>query len=70
MPTDTEYLTTAQVARHFNRSRAAVTLWLRKGQLRGHKFGPAWMVARSDVDAFTPPPIGYPKGRPRRLEQN
>lgn len=47
-----ELLTPTQVAHHLRVTDYTVYGWLRRGRLRGVKFGRRWRVAKGDLDAF------------------
>ena len=45
-------LTPPQVARHLQVNERTVTLWLRRGHLRGFKIGKEWRVSARDLENF------------------
>ncbi len=47
-----QLLTPHQVAKRFQVNERTVTLWLRKGHLRGFKLGKEWRVSAQDLAAF------------------
>ena len=49
---DGPLLTPHQVAERFQIDVRTVTLWLRKGQLRGFKVGKRWRVSAQALTAF------------------
>ncbi len=49
---DEQLLTPHQVAERFQVDERTVTLWLRKGHLRGFKVGKEWRVSAQDLTAF------------------
>ncbi len=59
-------LTPPQVARHLQVNERTVTLWLRRGHLRGFKIGKEWRVSARDVDNFLEQNANVPVG----VEQN
>ena len=55
------FLTTIQVAEHLGISTSRVRALIKAGRLLAEKFGKAWMIQQSDLDAFVPRPAGRPK---------
>ncbi len=45
-------LTPIDVANHLQVNERTVTLWLRRGYLRGFKIGKEWRVSARDLDNF------------------
>jgi excisionase family DNA binding protein len=45
-------MTPRQVARRVQVQVRTVTMWLRNGQLRGHKIGKGWRISNADLEAF------------------
>ncbi len=54
-------LTTPEVARELGVSLRRVQALIRDGRLRARRFGRAWMVAPTDLDAVRLRPPGRPK---------
>ena len=49
---DKKLLTPTDVANHLQVTERTVTLWLRRGHLRGFKVGKEWRVSTRDLDNF------------------
>ena len=49
---NSEFLTTADVARACGVSRTAVWLWIRLGALRAQMIGPVYVVTQQDFERF------------------
>ncbi len=45
-------LTPTDVANHLQVNERTVTLWLRRGHLRGFKVGKEWRISTRDLDNF------------------
>jgi excisionase family DNA binding protein len=45
-------LTPSDVANRLQMNERTVTLWLRKGLLRGFKIGKEWRVSETDLETF------------------
>jgi excisionase family DNA binding protein len=60
MKLEERMFTPKDVAERMLVSHYTVIEWLRKGWLKGHKYGRAWRVKESDLQAFIdhPPPMG------------
>ena len=52
MMNDKKLLTPTDVANRLQVNERTVTLWLRKGHLRGFKIGKEWRVSARDLDNF------------------
>ena len=50
--TDDRLLTVPQVAERLQVNERTVSLWLRKGHLRGFKIGKEWRVSAADLGNF------------------
>ena len=48
-------------------SPTTVCAALRDGTLRGQRIGRAWIVRESDAMRWTPRPVGWRKGRARKV---
>ena len=47
-----QLLTPVDVAEHLQINEHTVTLWLRKGYLRGFKLGKEWQISTHDLRSF------------------
>jgi hypothetical protein len=61
-------MTLKQIAERFGVVASTARLWQSRGyfpnaRLEETVIGPVWLVPKSDVDAFTPPPMGRPAGK-------
>ena len=56
-PTLDQWLTTQQVADHFDIHPRVVLRMIREGRLQAVKFGWQWVVHRSQLPATWPPPV-------------
>jgi uncharacterized protein YjcR len=61
-------MTLKQVAERFGVAASTARLWQSQGYFPNAKLeetviGPVWLVPKSDVDAFEPPPMGRPAGK-------
>ena len=52
MMNDEKLLTPTDVANHLQVNERTVTLWLRRGHLRGFKLGKEWRVSARDLENF------------------
>ena len=52
MMNDEKLLTPTDVANHLQVNERTVTLWLRRGHLRGFKIGKEWRVSARDLENF------------------
>ncbi len=52
MMNNSKLLTPTDVANHLQVNERTVTLWLRRGHLRGFKIGKEWRISTSDLDNF------------------
>ncbi len=50
--TEDKLLTPPQVAQRLQVNERRVTLWLRRGHLRGFNIGKEWRVSSRDLDTF------------------
>ena len=62
MMNDKKLLTATDVANHLQVSERTVTLWLRKGHLRGFKVGKNWRVSAHDLENFLEQSANVPVG--------
>ena len=53
-----QLLTTREDAVRLKVSRETVVAWIRRGRIRGGKFGKSWRVLESDLQAFIGETIG------------
>jgi excisionase family DNA binding protein len=47
-----QLLTPPQVAQRLQVNERTITLWLRRGHLRGFKIGKEWRISTRDLEAF------------------
>ena len=66
MMNDKKLLTLTDVADYLQVSGRTVSLWLRRGHLRGFKIGKEWRVSARDLDNFLEQNANVPVG----VEQN
>ncbi len=66
MMNDTKLLTPTDVANHLQVNERTVTLWLRRGHLRGFKIGKEWRVSARDLENF----LEQSANVPLRVERN
>ncbi len=59
-------LTPSDVAKRLQMNERTVTIWLRKGRLRGFKIGKEWRVSEIDLEAFIEASANRPSGFPPR----
>ena len=52
MMNNNKLLTPTDVANHLQMDERTVTLWLRRGHLRGFKIGKEWRVSERDLENF------------------
>jgi excisionase family DNA binding protein len=66
MKVEERLFTPKDVAERMAVSHYTVIVWLRRGWLKGHKYGKSWRVRESDLEAFiaNPPPLD--RRRPRK----
>ncbi len=62
---DEQLLTPHQVAERFQVNERTVTLWLRRGHLRGFKIGKEWRISPDDLQAFLEASANMPPDKPR-----
>ena len=60
-------LTPTDVANRLQVNRRVVTLWLRKGHLRGFKVGKEWRISPDDLQAFLEASANMPPDKPRSI---
>ncbi len=65
--TEEKLMTPPQVARRLQVNERTVTLWLRKGHLRGFKVGKEWRISPDDLQAFLEATANMPPYRPRSI---
>ncbi len=58
-------LTPVDIANRFQVNERTVTLWLRKGHLRGFKVGKEWRVSVEDLEAYLEASANKPSSDPR-----
>ncbi len=58
-------LTPTDVAKRLQVNERTVTMWLRKGHLRGFKIGKEWRVSPDDLQAFLEAAANMPLVKPR-----
>lgn len=59
-------LTTKQLAIRFDVHITTIRLWIKNGLFPGAREeqtprGPVWLIPETDLEGFTPPPMGRPK---------
>ncbi len=64
---DEQLLTPHQVAGRLQVNERTVTLWLRKGHLRGFKVGKEWRISPDDLQAFLEASANMPTDKPRSI---
>jgi excisionase family DNA binding protein len=64
-----ELITQTEAAELRGVSLGAINELVRRGKLRSEERFGKKLVYRSDVEDYEPSPGGWPKGRPRKLEQ-
>ena len=63
-------ITTATAARLLGLSRQSVLAYISQGKLPAQKIGRDWMIEPKDLELVkVRPPVGYPKGKPRKAEE-
>ena len=67
MINDKKLLTPSNVADRLQVNERTVTLWLRKGHLRGFKVGKEWRVSPDDLQAFLEARANMPPDKPRSI---
>ena len=60
-------LTPTDVANRLQVNERTVTLWLRKGHLRGFKVGKEWRISPDDLQAFSEASANMPPDKPRSI---
>ena len=60
-------LTPTDVAERLQVNDRTVTLWLRKGHLRGFKLGKEWRISPDDLQAFLEVSANKPMDKPRSI---
>ncbi len=60
-------LTPTDVANRLQVNERTVTLWLRKGHLRGFKIGKEWRISPDDLQAFLEASENMPPDKPRSI---
>ncbi len=64
---DKKLLTPTDVANRLQVNERTVTLWLRKGHLRGFKVGKEWRISPDDLQAFLEASANMPPDNPRSI---
>ena len=67
MINDRKLLTPTNVADRLQVNERTVTLWLRKGHLRGFKVGKEWRISPDDLQAFLEASANMPPDKPRSI---
>ena len=67
MMNDKKLLTPTDVANRLQVNERTVTLWLRKGHLRGFKVGKEWRISPDDLQAFLEASANKPMDKPRSI---
>ncbi len=67
MMNDKKLLTPTDVANRLQMNERTVTVWLRKGHLRGFKIGKEWRVSVEDLEAFLEASANKPMDKPRSI---
>ncbi len=67
MMNDKKLLTPTDVANRLQVNERTVTLWLRKGHLRGFKVGKEWRISPDDLQAFLEASANMPPDQPRSI---
>ena len=67
MMNDEKLLTPSNVASRLQVNERTVTLWLRKGQLRGFKVGKEWRISPDDLQAFLEASANMPPKKSRSI---
>ncbi len=65
MMNEKKLLTPTDVANRLQVSERTVTLWLRRGHLRGFKIGKRWRISPDDLQAFLEASANMPPDKPR-----
>ncbi len=65
MKNEKKLLTPTDVASHLQVNERTVTLWLRRGHLRGFKIGKEWRISPDDLQAFLEASANMPPDKPR-----
>ncbi len=65
MMNNEKLLTPVDIANCFQVNERTVTLWLRKGHLRGFKVGKEWRVSVEDLEAYLEASANKPPSNPR-----
>ena len=65
MMNDKKLLTPTDVANLLQVNERTVTLWLRKGHLRGFKVGKEWRISPDDLQAFLEASVNKPPDKSR-----
>ena len=67
MMNDKKLLPPTDVANRLQVNERTVTLWLRKGHLRGFKVGKEWRISPDDLQAFLEASANMPPDKPRSI---
>ncbi len=67
MMNDKKLLTPTDVANRLQVNERTVTLWLRKGHLRGFKVGKEWRISPDDLQAFLEASANMQPDKPRSI---
>jgi len=67
MKNSEKLLTPTNVADRLQVNERTVTLWLRRGHLRGFKIGKEWRISPDDLQAFLEASANMPPDMPRSI---
>ncbi len=67
MKNEKKLLTPTDVANHLQVNERTVTLWLRRGHLRGFKIGKKWRISPGDLQAFLEASANMQPDKPRSI---
>ncbi len=67
MKNNEKLLTPTDVANRLQVNERTVTIWLRKGHLRGFKIGKEWRISPDDLQAFLEASANKPMDKPRSI---
>ena len=67
MMNDKKLLKPTDVANRLQVNERTVTLWLRKGHLRGFKVGKEWRISPDDLQVFLEASANMPPDKPRSI---
>ena len=67
MMNNEKLLTPVDIANSLQVNERTVTLWLRKGNLRGFKVGKEWRISLNDLQAYLEASANKPMDKPRSI---